>query len=499
MALTVTAATALGLALSACAVGKGGIMEVVAPPAASTDSALAALTRGELANAEAWTDRALRETPNNPYALFVRGLLAEQAGQQAIAREAYEAILSQDPDDVANPTPLDLTAQPRPLTELAAARLAHLQPSAVGPGMARVPGVSGPRALSAPAATPTPALAPSDSAWDNVAKRFETLERLAREGLISGEEYRAHRAANLGAMLPLTQTPPAVGLNRPPPRDTAVAARLQDLAQTFESGAISAGQHADERRAILDALLPAEPGAREAPLSRPTGAAARRHATRLEDALRRGLITVPEYEAERAALGDAAPPPAATVLGPGRGVTPAMADMGDSAMPESSMEGQSAENNAETPPGDTGAAPEGTPGEPRLLIPPSPTGEPGVTAGPPTANADDPAIQRFSGVTQAPPGATDAEAAASRGSGNYVHLASYRNQANAEAGWTALSQRYAGSMRGMEPHYERVTVPGKGVFIRLKAGPVAIPGGANRLCDQLRSAGQYCEATDLED
>lgn len=489
----ILATAVLVLTLGGCAVGQGGMVEVMAPPAASTDSALAALTRGELANAEAWTTRALRETPRNPYALLVRGLLAEHAGQPGLARESYEAILAQEPDDAVNLTPLDLTAQPRRLADVAADRLQRLRPSAVGPGMARVPGVSGPQALESPSARPTPAASPSESAWDNVARRFETLERLVREGMISGEEYRAHRAANLGALLPLTQAPPAVGLTRPPPRDTAVVARLQDLGRTFEDGAVSAGQHADERRTILDALLPAQPGAREAALTRPTGAAARRHAGRLEDALRRGLITVPEYEAERAALaaagmrGRGAPSPPEAVIGTGGGMTPAIAGM-DTPGTEEAMEQDTAATDDDN--GGDGQAP-------RLLVPPV-TGEVGVTAGPPAANDEDPATQRFSGITDAPTGASDAEAAAARGTGNYVHLASYRDEASARAGWAALSQRYAGSMRGMEPHYERVTVPGKGVFIRLKAGPVAIPGGANRLCDQLRGAGQFCEATELE-
>ncbi|MBB4265539.1 SPOR domain-containing protein [Roseospira visakhapatnamensis] len=483
------------LMLAGCAVGEGGMVEVVSPPAASIDSALAALARGNRPNADAWTDRALRETPGNPYALLVRGLLAERAAQPGLARESYQAILAQDPDELIAPTPLDLTAQPRRVAEVAAERLRGLSPSAVGPGMARVPGVSGPTALQSPTARPTPAVAPSGSARTNVARRFEILERLAREGMISGEEYRTHRAANLGALMPLTQAPPSVGLTRPPPRDTAVIARLRDLGRTFESGAISAGQHAEERRAILDALLPAQPTAREAPLTRPSGAAAQRHAQRLEDTLRRGLITIPEYEAERAALaaagvrGRGAPRPAPAVIGPGGGMTPAI-----SAMPSPPTPGETAQD---TPEGDAGtAAPSGAATAPRLLVPPVPS-EPGITAGPPTANAEDPATQRFTGVTNAPPGASDAEAAATRGSGNYVHLASYRDETSARAGWAALSQRYAGSMRDMAPHYQRVTVPGKGTFIRLKAGPVGIPGGANRLCDQLRGAGQFCEPTTL--
>ncbi|MBB4285004.1 hypothetical protein [Roseospira goensis] len=491
------------LALAGCTVGEGGMVEALAPPAPAADSALAALSKGQLGDAEAWATRALKFNPRDPYALLIKGMLAERAAQPAVARDAYELILALDPDARVDLTPLDMDSTPRPVVEIAAARLDRLPPAPVGAGFARVPGVTGPTAMETPAPTPGNFPNDRDDAWDSISQRFAVLERLYNEGLITNVEYRDRRRANLGAILPLTEPPPSAGLARPAPRVTAVVSRLQDLGATFERGALSASQHADERRAILDALLPAEPLVREEADMRPdTAVEAARLARRLEDALRRGLVTSGEYDAERAALREAAtalpegqadtaaaavPPPAARVETAAR-PRPA-APLG--AMPASMADAREPGSETATDAAAPATTRDGGPVAPRPLLPI----EPGVTAGPPTANADDPVTQRFTGVTGA---ASDTAAQARAGTASaYVHLASYRDSDTARAGWTALSTRYAGLMRGMTPVYEPVTIPGKGDFIRLKAGPVAIPGGAPRLCDQLRAAGQFCEPTEV--
>ncbi|WP_299440609.1 SHOCT domain-containing protein [uncultured Rhodospira sp.] len=462
------------LLLGGCAVGEGGMVEVMNRPTPAVDSALAALARGRVGDAEAWTARALAANPADPHALLIRGMMAEQAGQPAVAREAYETILRLEPDATIDPTPMDMDSAPRPVVEIAADRLSRLPPTPVGPGFARVPGVTGPTAMETPDPQTNTAPTARDEAWQNVSGRFETLERLFDQGLITDTEYAKRRRENLGALLPLTQEPPAAGLTRPAPRATAVVGRLRDLAGTFESGAISASQHAAERRAILDALLPAEPVTHETADMRPRNARdVARMARRLEDALRRGLITNAEYDAERAALN-------ALARQHGQAAT--------AAVPPPAPGGHGGMDDPAKDEGHTDDASEDSADGPRPLLP-VPT-QPGVTAGPPTANAEDPATQRFSGVTGA-----RSDAAASQPDGNHVHLASYRTLQSAQAGWAALSARYAGLMRGMMPTFERVTIPDKGEFIRLKAGPVEIPGGTARLCDQLRGAGQFCEPT----
>jgi hypothetical protein len=477
---------ALGVAgallLGGCAVGEGGMVEIMSPPAPASDSALAALSRGHIGDAEAWTTRALSENASDPYALLVRGMLAERAGQPAVAREAYGTILALAPKALIDLSPMDLDSSPRPVVEIAADRLDRLPPAPVAEGFARVPGVTGPRAMETPDTRMNVSQSGRDEAWQNLSSRFETLDRLYDQELITDMEYADRRRENLGALLPLTQTPPAAGLSRPAPRPTAVVGRLHDLGGTFERGAISASQHAEERRAILDALLPANPMTRETADMRPTSARdVSRHARRLADALQRGLITNEEYDRERLALRDIANQMS------GGDAQAAMA----AAPPTATAPTEGATTDGTVEDEASGTAPDGS-AEPRPLLPIS--DQPGVTAGPPTANDEDPVTQRFSGVT----GASSDGAPASEPVGNYVHLASYRTMDSAEAGWKALSERYAGSMRGMEPRYDPVTIPGKGDFVRLKAGPVQIPGGAARLCDRLRSAGQFCEPVAMD-
>ncbi|KAA5607126.1 hypothetical protein F1188_04285 [Roseospira marina] len=504
------AVIALSAILAGCAVGEGGMLEVANPPAPAADSALAALSRGDLEQAEAWAARALRENPRDPYALLIWGMLSERAGQPAVAREAYDTIVRLDPSVTIDLTPMDIDTAPRPIVDIAEERRDRLPPTPVGPGLARVPGVTGPSALATPDST---APARSDEAWSNMAQRFETMERLYDEGLITNTEYAERRAQNLGALLPLTQAPPAAGLNRAAPRPTAVVGRLQDLAETLETGAISPRQHAEEREAILDALLPAEPQLRADATAQPssTGEAARM-GRRLETALRHGLVTGEEYDAERAALRDLAAPMAGGDTAALRRIVPAArpepptapAPTGTASQPadgaEAGMTGSAPPASGDAPGASRSPGPSSD--APRPLLPVEPRVgpfEPGATAGPPTANREDPATQRFSGVTGSATG-SDAAAAATRpvAPGDYVHLASYRDMESARAGWTALSRRYAGLMRDMSPHFESITLPGKGTFIRLKAGPVAIPGGPVRLCDQLQATGQFCEPTPLE-
>lgn len=445
-----------------------------------------------MVTAERWTTRALEQNPDNPYALLIRGKLADRAGQRGVAREAYERIVALNPSATIDPTPMDPTSTPKPIVDIAAQALAVLPPDVVAPGMARVPGISGPTFLQNMANTVIGTALDRDEAWQTISSRFETLDLLLADGLVTNDEHQARRSVNLGALLPVTQPPPAAGLTRPAPRATAIAARLKDIATTYESGAMSARQHAEERRAILDALLPADPRERMRDPLRPiTRDATAQISMRMEDALRRDLVSSEEYEAERAAMMPVVAALPGAESQPDIEVLPAPAPvvLGLVAPPEDMTEGGATPNTPTDAMASADTASAGD-GGPRPLLPNG--RQPGVTTGPVTANADDPATMRFSGVTEA---ATDGAVAGAAAGKTHVHLASYRGMDTAREGWSALSARYAGLLRGMSPSYDPVTLPDKGRFIRLKAGPVAIPGGPARLCDQLRAAGQFCEPT----
>lgn len=78
-----------------------------------------------------------------------------------------------------------------------------------------------------------------------------------------------------------------------------------------------------------------------------------------------------------------------------------------------------------------------------------------------------------------------------------VHLASFRQQAAAEKGWVDLTKKFP-ALAGLTPNIEKVDLGStKGIFYRLKAGPLPSNGAAQDLCRQLKGKRQYCEPTTI--
>jgi len=79
-----------------------------------------------------------------------------------------------------------------------------------------------------------------------------------------------------------------------------------------------------------------------------------------------------------------------------------------------------------------------------------------------------------------------------------LHLASFRQQKAAERGWAELSKRFSSQLGGLEHRVERVDLGNnKGVFYRLKAGPLPSNAAAKDMCVQLKAKRQYCEPTTI--
>lgn len=73
-----------------------------------------------------------------------------------------------------------------------------------------------------------------------------------------------------------------------------------------------------------------------------------------------------------------------------------------------------------------------------------------------------------------------------------LHLASYKREANLEPSWTRLQNRYRTELGGLGHVGKSVSIPGKGDFTRLLAGPLDSRAQAAGLCRQLKAKGQYC-------
>ncbi|MDR3441229.1 SPOR domain-containing protein [Telmatospirillum sp.] len=118
----------------------------------------------------------------------------------------------------------------------------------------------GPSASAMPGANLGDLNNPEDAA---IITRFQTLQLLLDNGLITREEFNRRRGANLGALLRYTAPLPAADLGRPAPDPQQVVDRLRYLAAAFEEKSVTAREQGAERSVILEALLPSA-GARKA-------------------------------------------------------------------------------------------------------------------------------------------------------------------------------------------------------------------------------------------
>jgi hypothetical protein len=125
-----------------------------------------------------------------------------------------------------------------------------------------------PKSAAAAPAMARPA-APRES---SVALRLAILDQLLERRLITGEEHRQRRTAHLAALPAEGPGPADRRLMEPPPPMPTIAHRLDAIGRALRAGAIGTEEHAAERTAILDALLPAStPAAAPMPSLAATG------------------------------------------------------------------------------------------------------------------------------------------------------------------------------------------------------------------------------------
>ncbi len=282
-----------------------------------------------------------------------------------------------------------------------------------------------------------------------------------------------------------TVAPPAVG----PPAfaSAAVAAsrieskpqstvleRFATLARLRDAGLINPAEYAERRGANLGALTPLTGPAPSAMLTRPPPPA--------EDVIGRlrtigafrvaGALSDAEFAAERIAILDAlmpatggdapfAAPVPDTVATPARGRAPvddliertAMMELAGPATPATANIGVSVDIDAIVV-------------EP---IPPPPEMQPKMAAAVPETP------EMHEGPTFG------------------VHIASYRSPERARRGWDVLHDAHGDVFGDLEPSIARVDLgPVRGVFYRLRAGPLADEAAADALCRELKRRDLYC-------
>lgn len=410
------------------------------------------LATGDYASAEKLFDEALRKNPQDGHAMLWRSVLYQNTNRPDRARDGYDTLIAMNPAG----TVLMSTAsgtQPRPLRDAAEFNLMRLQRGLPGSLSINDQIVTGPSGLGT--ATPTssgmgqapasqmmttgatkamdiPAGVALNASDEAIAKRFAILRNLQANGLVTPEEYSARRSANLGALLPMSQPAPSAFLNNPPPEGAQVEQRLNQLNRNLQIGAITVQEHVAERTAILDALLPAQPRQRAMPLPAPQGLMdAARQIARIEDLQQMKLVTADEFKRERDAIE-------AAIVEPAQGNVMTL--------------------NA---------------GEPVRRV----------------ATGESRPVQAGDEMTK--PDAMASTSPAMAAGGRSVHLASYRNEGQAERGWQILKGRYT-QLASLQHGVTRAAIPGKGTYYRLMATGLS-DSAAQSLCADLKRRGQFCE------
>jgi cell division septation protein DedD len=77
--------------------------------------------------------------------------------------------------------------------------------------------------------------------------------------------------------------------------------------------------------------------------------------------------------------------------------------------------------------------------------------------------------------------------------GSYVvQVAAQKSEAEAQASWQSLQQRYSTVLAGQQAAIRRVDLGERGVFYRAQVGPFSSRAQASEVCQSLKAAGGEC-------
>ena len=280
-----------------------------------------AYSQGRFKEAFELSAASLKANPKNQQGLLVGALAAEQLGRINKARANYEELIIIDGTETSILG--SANGQPQAFAEIAKTRLRDLTikqsklivQSPNGSKGFNISQSAGnaqskatiKRALQKKAPTPAKKSQAIDNLFSqqeqNMISRFLVLKELAEKDYITKEEFLTRRMANIGGLLPLTNRPPAVGIDQPVPAPELIVERINVLKEGVASRAITPREFSAERDVIIEALLPPTPRSRmkpKAPAKDILGAA--QDLRKLEVLYDLNLITSAEKEAEKKAI-----------------------------------------------------------------------------------------------------------------------------------------------------------------------------------------------------
>jgi cell division septation protein DedD len=85
-----------------------------------------------------------------------------------------------------------------------------------------------------------------------------------------------------------------------------------------------------------------------------------------------------------------------------------------------------------------------------------------------------------------------ATAANATGGGYVVQLSSQRSEADAQASFRSLQEKFPTVLRGRTAVVRRTDLGAKGIYYRVVMGPFAAAGEADQFCSSLKAAGGQC-------
>ena len=407
---------------------------------------LAELAKGNYIEAETKFRIALKRNPQDIHALLGLGMLYQNNGQTVRARQMYEALLAIRPDEK-NQFIVLKNLKTRPISEIASVNLSLIESGGVLTSMGRESEPQG--------------IVESDMA--------------AMDQPISGAP--APMAMTARAMPSQPSAPVSfadAGLPRFAEAESNIVSRFKTLRALRDQGLLTPEEYDTRRQANIGALLPLTSPPPAAGLDRPVPST-EQISGRLR-AIGRGLemraISVAQHSAERSMILDAMMPAAPIrVANPGRppqGLLQAadsvrwleqLREAGLITSDEYARERTTIEN----------------------LMSPAPSAPARVMEQAPMPLSSSPAEM------QAPTQLSGPQPA--------VHLASYRSRKDAERGWSQLRRAYKAELADLQSEISEINLGAKGIFFRLKAGPLQSKGAAADLCKQLKARRQFCEAT----
>jgi tetratricopeptide (TPR) repeat protein len=403
----------------------------------SAEIGLAELAKGNYIEAEKRFQAALKKNQQDVHALLGLGMLYQNNGLTTRARQMYEALLAIRPDEDKQFI-IWKSLKTRPISEIASVNLALIESGGVLTSMGRASAAEVPAASTPITGAPVPN-----------AMTARTMQKEPMSQAFSDD----------------------VSVPRLAEANSNIISRFKTLIALRDQGLLTTQDYNARRQANIGALLPLSSPPPAAGLDRPVPST-QQISGRLR-AIARGLemraISVAQHASERAMILDAMMPSAPiSVANPGRPPQGLLQAADSVRWLEQLREGGLITSDEYTR---ERAAIEGhiSPAAPKIK----------TKSSVPTSSIPEniKAPKQLSGPQ---PG---------------VHLASYKSRRDAERGWAQLRRAHKGELASLQSEISETRLGAKGVFFRLKAGPLMGKVAAEALCKQLKKRRQFCEVT----